>query len=194
MKQVFCMVILFFYLSVAFPVEFIIKFARQLPERAFGHTTQGLQKDKLDVLLKTGKTNEWSVKSTNKNYLLIVDNDRSDSLYKIFLLKTKKTPVICINTFNVRNAFLECWTKKNGSNVLSEIYLVPKLHVNEFLKNKLPQDYELYANFYLDDNGVIRANLNTWMNPDFENIELYWDIHLKWDGEAFKVVKVRHST
>ncbi|MCT4619285.1 MAG: hypothetical protein N4A62_07830 [Marinisporobacter sp.] len=70
--------------------------------------------------------------------------------------------------------------------------ILPEIKVNDFLdeKDQMSPTYNGCRILYgLNEDGTIWVSLDTWMNKDFENKTIKYDIYLKWDGEKFKMIK-----
>ncbi|QZY55739.1 hypothetical protein [Crassaminicella profunda] len=82
-----------------------------------------------------------------------------------------------------------------GSSMLGEdvgLGILPKITVNDFLekKDQMISTYDGCRILYgLNEDGTIWVEPDTWMNKDFENKKIKYDIHLKWNGKKFKMIK-----
>ncbi|MCT4633866.1 MAG: hypothetical protein N4A76_14170 [Firmicutes bacterium] len=72
--------------------------------------------------------------------------------------------------------------------------VIPYLYVNDFLdeKDKLENPEDFIVMYFIED-GVLKAEPYTWMQPEFENIKIKYNIQLIWNGESFEVEKTENE-
>lgn len=72
--------------------------------------------------------------------------------------------------------------------------VIPYLYVNDFLddKDKLENPEDFIVMYFIED-GVLKAEPYTWMQPEFENREIKYHIQLNWNGESFDVEKIENK-
>lgn len=180
-------------------VDDFIRLISQLPEQAFQHAQESISDEttgefNLDVLLKNRKTKTWIVDVVEKDIIEIRNNYSSDNIFKIIPLDVTKR-IICIETQNAQSTNFECWQKKAEKEKPGFADILPKIQVNDFLKKAdyFPSGVKKNIYFYLKPDKSINAALYIWMDPDFENRDIYWSISLKWNGKEFKVIKKKED-
>lgn len=69
--------------------------------------------------------------------------------------------------------------------------ILPEFNVNDFLaeEDAVSNTDGIPIIYYFEDDFTIGVEPYVWMNDEFENKEIKYRIHLKWNGEKFEIIK-----
>ncbi|MCB9234711.1 MAG: hypothetical protein H6581_23870 [Bacteroidia bacterium] len=138
----------------------------------------------LDQVLANAKSGE--------NYVFDGETEDGDQLQAWFRLfenpKNKARSVLVVETSYGQSSTTTFWRYKAGeSTLISANDLLPALSPDLFFDQKAPTD-EVQPQASLQNSVEnIELFLNTWMVPEYENLEPSHQVFLKWTGEKFVV-------
>jgi len=167
------------------------------PAALFDYTTEGISSDEMNDLITKGESASWEIthKSDEK---IEIDCKYPSSTVTLSLLERKdNSPILVSFTQNEQVTSFVTWeAKKDGH--LEKVNLLPVVHATEFFSasNQFDNisDYDGNISYYMDTNTMmIKASIYTWMEKDFENRTIDFDIVLKWNGTTFDIEKNKLS-
>lgn len=113
------------------------------------------------------------------------------SLDMLLLKNIDSLPILALVEQIERSNQITFWTYNKEENRLEQNFdVLPQLDPNMFveLNIDLPKDIAPMV-FMAEDSLTLRAELYTWMNPAFEEINVNYDLLLRWNGEQFDIKK-----
>ena len=111
--------------------------------------------------------------STSRDPVVIVESSRSSgraSSLQFFVVKARSQQITMLPPDKLRTIGIESVTEND---------LVTE-------HDKFKDDEVEKATMLLDEDGRIRASVDTWMNPRWEQREIAYDIVFEWNGERFQ--------
>lgn len=192
-KKITFILITLMYL-VSYGQNSLSDFLAIAPISLFDNTTEGISHEEIEHLVSKGESTSWKI-SFQGDKKMIISCKYPFSEVTLFLLNNSDSSLTLVSyTENERISTLETW-KKNNSNVLEKIDLLPSVYARDFFleENQFKgiSKYNERVYYYLDvETLTIRAGFNIWMLEHFdENKSTDYDISLKWNGTAFKILK-----
>lgn len=163
------------------------------PTSLFDQTTEGISKIEKAELIEKGESEYWIISYKSDEKIVITCKFPSSEI-TLFLLKRENiSPVLVSYTLNEQASSIKLWSA-NDEEKIEVINILPKIYAQDFFSEKNSfdklKDFDNDVYYSLNTESLnIDANLNTWMEPVFENKPVEYSIALKWNGEDFNVEK-----
>lgn len=166
-----------------------------LPDEAFYGGVEEIGRAERVVLIQDGESETFLLTEEGPDMLRINNKYAGDNFFRIRAFPIDEGgDLVVVYTANAQSSSLACWQRDPGSENLHSVAAIPPLQVNEFfLKKVVPDDYKIGFLKWMDDEGVIRIEPNTWMNSDFEGVDQDYEMTLRWNGEGFEKIKTAES-
>ncbi|MEN7551914.1 hypothetical protein AAG747_28630 [Rapidithrix thailandica] len=197
--MILCLVILIDYsiLNVqAMEGAKLLDFLAKAPNSLFDYTTEGILSEEKNILLKNGESEVWKIIRSQDTLLSIECKYGNSIVHLIPLVSNFGSQVILSYTENERTSMIETWQMEDEK--VWKVQLLPSVKAKDFFTEEHRfanvSEYDSNVSLFMEvPSQVISATLNTWMEDEFEDKNIDYEIELKWDGTDFQKIKRKLS-
>lgn len=161
------------------------------PLSIFDDTTSGLEQQEKEDLLSKDESETWKITEQSDVKLKIVCKYPSSEV-TFYFLKNKDSldGVLCAQIQNEQLLGLRTWSYSSKDNTLQEVDILKEYTADDFVskEDKFPDTYTSSIYYLFIDNQTIEVTPHTWMENEFINRDVVYEIFLKWNGKEFEEI------
>lgn len=161
------------------------------PTSLFDYTSEGISEEEKINLINNGESESWNITYKGDDKIIIICKFLYSELTLFPLTRPDNTTILGSYTINEQASSIHTWEQINDT-TLQQINLLPTVYAKDFFmkEDQIPQleKYDGNVYYYLDSEAMlIKAGLNTWMEPELEKMKMDYSIYLKWNGAKFEI-------